>query len=227
MHYIIQENIFKEEQYDNFINIFNKYKLDYQIVKIKPFVEELEYKEPMNNNVITFGSLKLTRLASKNKDFYPNNFLNKNHDYSVYSKYYKDYLLNYDSKIINFYDKNLKLPDIFFARPTKDNKAFVGKLYQKEDFFTMKSILKRNNWVKENFEIQISTPKKINSEARFWVIDGKIITGSYYRKYNNYHLEEIKNGNMWDFAQKMVDIYQIAESFVIDICLSNGKFLYC
>ena len=48
-----------------------------------------------------FGSLRMARL-SKIKGWNPGALITENHDYNVYSKYYKENLLNYDSKIVEF-----------------------------------------------------------------------------------------------------------------------------
>ena len=62
------------------------------------------------------------------------------------------------------------------------------------------------------------------SEERLWAVGGKIVTASSYKigsrvVYTNYDDESY----FVDFAQKMIDIYQPAEAFVIDISLANDK----
>jgi hypothetical protein len=60
--YVIQENTFNEDGYDRLINAFNRLSLSYEVVKVLPFVEELTFNTT-RNDVFTFGSIKLSRLA--------------------------------------------------------------------------------------------------------------------------------------------------------------------
>ena len=70
----------------------------------------------------------------------------------------------------------------------------------------------------------VSPTKDIQQEVRCWVVGGKVVTTSLYKMgsrvvYENYdHQTEY-----WDYAQSMVDKYQPAEAFVIDIALADDK----
>lgn len=100
MFYIIQENTFREANYDNLVKSLKRLNLDYEVVRVKPFVEELEFNTD-RKDVFIFGSLKLARLG-KNYNWNPGSLSNDNHNYEVYKNYYKDNLLNYDSVVCNF-----------------------------------------------------------------------------------------------------------------------------
>ena len=57
MYYIVQENVFKEENYDNLIMALDRLELPYEVVKVLPFVETIEFKTD-RKDVFPFGSLK-------------------------------------------------------------------------------------------------------------------------------------------------------------------------
>lgn len=76
--------------------------LPYEIVKVLPFIDEFEFKTD-RKDIFCFGSVKMSRVAKK-YNWFPGSLLNDNHNYNVYSKYYKDNLLNYDSVIQKFGD---------------------------------------------------------------------------------------------------------------------------
>jgi hypothetical protein len=44
MYFIVQENTFKEENYNNLILALNRLELPYEIVKVLPFVELIEFE---------------------------------------------------------------------------------------------------------------------------------------------------------------------------------------
>ena len=242
MHYIIQENVFKEHNYDLLIKTIDKLDLDYTIVRIFPFVDKIvdiktipDYSynvddliefEPPTKNVFVFGAIKLARIAS-NKGWNPGSMMNSNHDFMVYREHYKDNLLNYDSEILKIGETIKWNNDIKFIRPTKDTKSFTGNTFtQKEWEDTIEHYLHnyRSEHFNENTEIQVSSPKNIQKEIRFWVVNGKVITGSQYRLGNSTIYDDFYDSEAFDFAQKMVDKYQLADAFVIDVCLYNGEW---
>jgi len=221
MFHIIQENLFREKHYNDLIKIIQRAELPHEIVKLDSNTEQIVYNTK-EKNVMLWGSVKIARLGEK-YNWFPSSFLNKNHDYMVYSDKYKHHLFNFDSKLI---DVNYKgdLPNKFFARPTNDNKLFTGKVFERDTFQELLQSVKGKKRANVPL-IQISTIKNIQSEARFWVIKGKVITGSYYKRGGQYYINEITDcEEIWQFAQKMVNIYELAEAFVIDICMSNGKY---
>lgn len=77
--------------------------------------------------------------------------------------------------------------------------------------------------------VQVSSVKKIYKEIRFWVVDGKVITGSQYRLGNQTIYDEYYEDEAKEFAQSMVDKFQLAKAFVIDVCLvdSGWKIMEC
>lgn len=248
MHYIIQENVFRENHYDLLFKAMDRLGLSYTVVRSFPFVDkivDLKYINEENfnvdelpdlvlptNKVFVFGAIKLARLA-KEKGWFPGSMMNSNHDFKVYSKYYKDNLLNYDSEILTLGSKfEWKPNEVKFIRPTKDTKSFTGQLFNE---FEWKDMVEnylhnyRSEQFNESTEIQVSTPKNIHKEIRCWVVGGKVITASTYRIGNTVVYDDMVEQEALDYAQSMVDIFQLADAFVIDVCLSdNGwKIVEC
>lgn len=218
MYYVIQENTFREENFDVLVYNLERLELEYEIVKVLPFIEEFEFKTD-RKDVFCFGCVKMSRIAYK-YGWTPGSLMNENHDYRVYSKYYKDNLLNYDSKIQRF-DDDIVTNDIFFARPCLDSKTFTGMVFDiyqwnefKENHFKCGHVTS----LTKDTEIQISSVKHINKEFRFWIVDGKVVTGSLYRLNNWTHYDSVVDDGALEFCKEMVNIYQLADAFVMDIC---------
>jgi hypothetical protein len=230
MYYIIQENLFREEGHAKLISSLEKFKIDYELVKVLPFIEEVEYKTS-RKDVFVFGSLKLARI-SKKYEWNPGAVVTPNHDYEVYSKFYKDNLLNYDSRIFEVKDDFEWLYEQHFIRPCLDNKVFTGKVFDKEDWIKTRQYLLTNGHsssITENTKIQVAVPKKLTQEIRFWVVNGKIVTQSTYRRGSFLYYDEIVDQDAIDFAKQMIDIFQLAETFVIDLGLTDEgwKIIEC
>lgn len=242
MHYIIQENVFRERHYDLLEKALVRLGLPYTTVRLFPFVDKIVALDdipneegaynvddlpafvPPTDNVWCFGAIKLARIAAT-MGWKPGSMMNDRHDYMVYSEYWKDNLLNYDSKIYKVTDSFDWAPgEIKFIRPTQDTKAFTGQEFTEEEWKdSVEHAL--HNFKSPSFNeetlVQVSRPKAIHKEIRCWVVNGKVITASTYRVANEFNI----NGQVFpeeiEFAQKMVDLFQLNEAFVIDICQSD------
>ena len=84
MYYIVQENVFREENYKNLIKALDRFKLPYEIVSLEKGCVDFDFKTK-EKNVFPFGAVKMARISMKN-NWYPGSQLGKNHDYEVYSK---------------------------------------------------------------------------------------------------------------------------------------------
>jgi hypothetical protein len=202
MYYIVQENLFREEGHAKLISNLDRFNIPYELVRITK-AEEIEFKTD-RKDVFCFGAMKMARL-SKKYGWVPGALITENHDYSVYSKYYKDNLLNYDSKIM----KIGELKDFDgekFIRPCLDSKIFTGKVFNKYDW--------------EETHIQVANPKDITQEVRFWIVDGKIVTQSTYRRGSFLIYDDIVDQDSIDFVQKMIKLYEVEKCFTIDVCLT-------
>jgi hypothetical protein len=224
MYYIIQENTFREENYDVLVDTINRYDLPYEIIKVLPFTDDIEFKTD-RKDVFCFGSVKLSRVAKK-QNWFPGSLFNENHDYRVYSEYYKDNLLNYDSTIQKFGDE-INRTDIFFARPCEDTKTFTGKVFDQETWNKLKNDHLTGGYestLTPDTKIQICSVKNITKEFRFWIIGGEVVTGSLYRMGDWKTYVGFVDDGALEFCKKMVDVYQLAEAFVMDICEVNGEY---
>jgi hypothetical protein len=224
MYYIVQENIFREENYENLIITLERLELPFEIVQLIPFVDSFEFKTD-RKDVFPFGSVKLSRLT-KELDWYPGSQLCENHDYEVYSQYYKDNLLNYDSKIIKFVDDFFS-KERFFARPTEDTKAFTGRVFDMAEWreFRQNSFDRpKSNILTKDTLIQIASVKSIQKEIRFWIVKGEIATASVYNLGGAYHLSDDVDPDAYEFVKKMVKIFELNETFTMDVCLTNGEY---
>ena len=226
MFYIIQENTFNEIGHDRLLETLSRLSLGYEIIKVKPFVEELEF-DTDRKDVFVFGGLKLSRLA-KNYNWDPGTMLNSNHDFMVYKNYYGDNLLNFDSKVFKLSEEIPFMQSEYFMRPCKDNKALDAKIYNasswkqfKEDVVSGKIV---HDGLDNNTLVQVSSLKRIQKEYRFWTVDGKPVTGSQYKSNGRYFIKGDVDQNAWEFCQDMASVYQLSDAFVMDICMTEGDY---
>jgi hypothetical protein len=236
MHYIIQEDIFKERHYGILEECLTKFELPYTKVRIFPYVDKIVALEdipdgpfnvddlpeyvPPEGKVFCFGAIKMARIAAK-RNWTPGSMMNANHDFMVYKDHYKDDLLNIDSIITTIGDDFKWDSESKFIRPTKDTKSFTGKVYTEEEWTeTVKLYLHnyRSEIFNEDTQIQVSSLKKIFQEIRCWVVNGKVISASTYKLGQTVIYKRIIDEEPIKYAQSMVDKFQLNDAFVIDIC---------
>jgi hypothetical protein len=241
MLHIIQENLFKEVHYNILIDTLKRFDIPHQIVRIYPFVDWVvdinDVPDDFNNvedlpqinpkgKVWCWGSLSMTRIANE-RGWNPGTMINDNHNYEVYSKWWKSDLLNYDSQIMTIGDDLPWERGELFLRPTEDNKAFTGKVFDKETWEnTKKAYLNESGYrhFKSDTKIQVSTPKHIQKEIRLWVIKDEIVTGSYYRLGGAQYMNNNIEPEAIEFAKSVIKKGSIADAWVLDICMSNGEW---
>lgn len=227
--FLIQDNLFCERNEANLLNALERLGYRYSYFKQIPFIDKLEFAELVTSPVIMFGSVKSARIA-KNYKLYPCSFFNENHRYEIYSKYYRENLVNWDAKIQRFGDPILD--DIFFCRPTEDTKTFAGKVFTQQTWAEFMNSFKTNGHKTSlNFDtpIMVCSPKHIQQEVRCFVVDGEIVTASFYKIGTQIHYKECQDNDILDFAKEMVQTFALARAFVIDICRTeNGlKIVEC
>jgi hypothetical protein len=227
MYYVIQQNLFKEPNFYALLDILNRHKLEYEVIKWRPFTDEVELLTD-RKDIVCFGGVSLCRAAQK-YGWVPGVFFNDSHDMEVYMKVYGDHMLNNNGTCINYGDD---LPDYldeyFFARPTRDTKVFSGAVFSRESWeqwFKAELDPTVETNLKSDTRIFVANTRPIEREIRCWVVDGKVVTISLYKLgkkgfQQNYDYEQ----EAIDFAQRMVDIHSPSRAFVLDICLSDGEY---
>lgn len=232
MHWVIQNNIKREEGYDAFIEALGRMGVSYDLVKVVPFSHDLIPDVNPKNPVIACGAYTMEQI-SKAKGWNPGIFTNDNFTYEVWSKEYEGYVLNDDAKVTSFDDayhvQGISIDEEVFIRPCKDGKEFAGLITRMDDF--LKWRMRVLNLEEEGYTtvtkdtmIMIAPLKKIEREYRFFVVDGKVITGSQYKIGSRVTTAECTEDSVIKFAQKMVDIWQPDIAFVIDIAMTPDGF---
>lgn len=221
MHWILQDNFKNEAQYVAMIETLERFDIPYSIHKVIPFIGELMplYEGP--TNAICFGAYSMRRTAAQ-FELSPGVFDLEPFDFTHQLKHWGDRMLNADSVVSKLADA-VFTSDSMFIRPIEDSKSFSGGMMDREDFEPW-----RDQMVKEgiaygytidaNTMVQVSTPKKINAEYRYWIVKGEIVTRSMYKLGSRVLYSDQVNSSIDDYVQECVDIWQPHDAFVIDVC---------
>jgi hypothetical protein len=243
MHWVLQNNIFKEEAFDTLISTLQRFGISYSEHKVVPFVGTLlpivdtpsladidEYADPLlaklKGPVICMGSYSM-RHAAKKYNWNPGVFdlMEAGNFENCMTNWSPELMLNGDSVVLPFKDVHWTDGERFL-RPTDDSKYFAGTLMELDEFLEWQKnvcILKLDygNSLTGETLIQVAKPKKIYTEYRCWVIKGKIATMSLYKRGDKVIYQNMDNGTGDDaraFAQAMIRQWSPAAAFCLDVC---------
>ena len=179
--WIIQENLNDDDK--ALLPIFAELGIPYKLISIIPFsdiVPDVDYSGP----IIVRGSTTTLRGAEK-KAWRPGVWHNENFKPTVYAKHY-DYLNS------NFVSCTLEAatsvwsmwPEVetLFVRPNSDYKEFTGGLMTEREV----EKLARGAALKQypfdsSLDLFVAPYKDIVNESRFIIVNGVVISGSFYR----------------------------------------------
>lgn len=229
MHWIIQDNLLNERNYSSLLEALVRLQIPHDIVKVIPFTSGLPWEERITplvdpqGHVMVSGSISLATLAT-DRGWTPGSFHNENHDFQVWREHMKGHLLNEEAVVCKFGDVP-HLWDRFFIRPTEDTKSFNGQIIDWQAFLSWqrKVIGLRETYttLDENTPVVVSELKQIYREARFFVVDGEVITGSTYKIGSRVCPSPEVPPTMWEYAQRMAGKWGPARAYVIDLALTD------
>lgn len=241
MLWIVQDNLYNEDGYVRFINALQRLNCTYLIVKPVPFTNVLlpsdfdcdshigdihdadQLQIDNTQPIVICGATSLSRI-SKSRGWYPGTFLNDNFDYEMWRfGFGLENLLNCDAVVAPVYLlNNVHQYDNVFIRPIHDSKAIAGTVMSANEFEDWKrsvSQIEQEEFqpLHKNTVMLLSPIKQIYNECRVFVVDGVVVTASMYKQGDRVIANSNVDQRFIDFAQQMVDGWQPAIAFVIDI----------
>jgi len=247
MLWIVQNNLYNEAGYVAFIEALERLAVDFLVVKPIPFTNIImpasfdsatqnieDVAEPYidtSQKVIAFGATTLSRIA-KAKGWLPGTYLTDAFDFETWRDGFgAENILNSESIVRRICDPvNIThMAHTLFVRPVDDSKAFTGTIMSNYDFHDWIQFIRTIEEeefqpLHKNTKIAIANFKKIYAEYRIFVVDGKLITGSMYKRGDAVISEELNDVNVLAFAEQMVERWQPAVAFVIDIALTEDDY---
>ena len=232
MHWLLQHNLSTDAQRQQFVDALESLKplgATWSFIKLIPFVGDVEPDDDYTGKkVFALGSTSLIAGAAK-RNWKPGVVFNpETFRYEAWLKGFgKENLLNGDGVVQKFGDEPPRYGKMFI-RPCEDLKAFNGQVIE------MNALL---DWQKSTREAEVSTRalqltsdtmvniasvKFLYREWRFFVVGGKVITGSQYRDAYGRKDDPDVDKDVWDYTQKMVDKWQPGDCFVLDIAATEA-----
>lgn len=200
--------------------------IDYTPIKVIPFDYEYVEGEPYPGYfktipVIALGSTTLIKVA-QNLGWTPGVWAGDEFEYDQYIAHYGEAMLNSDAEYFAFKDVP-RFEGLKFIRPVKDSKAFAGTIIDGTEFEAWQDAqIEMGVTLFPETPVLVAEPTRIDAEYRFFVVDGKVLTGSMYMYKQRLQPRELEYEYDLDmaamaYAQSQVDRWQPAPAFVIDV----------
>jgi hypothetical protein len=232
MHWILQENLFKESEWDNLVGCLERFNIPYSVHRVVPFVGELiPAPEPKQEKVVCFGSYSM-RHSARQFGWYPGVYDLEPITFEVQRQHWGDLMLNADSKVVPF--KDVSFTDIAFLRPIEDSKVFAGRVFEQAEFedWQRKVCVLEEDYgtsLTKDTLVQVCSPKKIYAEYRFWIVDRTLVTWSLYKRGDRVIYSSNVDKHVIDFAAQVMwhgdikahartDAWQPHRAYVLDVC---------
>jgi hypothetical protein len=221
--WVIQPNVFKEENYEIIYESLDRAGINFQIVDIEPFTRKLTPEVNHDGPIMVYGSALLTKIAIE-REWKPGTFSNENFRHEAWVEHWGKECLNYDAKV--FALNEAEFEGLQFVRPSKDLKSFSGQMVEGERFpFWREKLLAQSKHIPEDTNIIVAPLKNILTETRFFSANGAVITGSIYRIGRNTIYKSDYAPQARIYAEQMIKIWQPADAFVIDVALmEDGNY---
>lgn len=226
MLFLVQSNIYSDPDHDRIFQALEELNIAYEAIELTSDAKKIETKAN-RKDVFVYGSVKLARLTKANTDWYPGSFYGGNHLFEVCVQHYKENMLNYGVEVFKFEERiSWKPNEQKFIKPYKDAKIFTGKVFTEtkwNDFVAQSLENPKTPLLHKNSLIQASIPQQLTKEARLWIVGDQIVAAVYYKFHGDVLFEKEVAKDGIDFAKKMIQLFSVAEAFVMDICMtSNG-----
>jgi ATP-grasp domain, R2K clade family 3 len=226
MHWLLQENISTPEQLEPYIKGLESIKrlgATWSFVKLIPFVGEvIPDDDYTGKKVFALGSTSLITAAQK-RNWKPGVIFDENtFRYEAWEKGWgKENLLNGGGEVSRF--ANVRIDGPTFIRPCEDQKIFTGRVIEEDELTKWQFCINEgdkssNAYALTNDTMVMFAPvKRILREWRFFVVGGKVISGSQYRDSFGLCESADVDSYVYDYAQEMANRWRPADCFVLDI----------
>jgi hypothetical protein len=218
MHWIIQQSIFKPDNFQLLVSALDMFGIAYTPISIPNGTWDMVPDAAVDGKVYVCGAIKLAKIA-RERAWSPGSFLNDNFSFDLWLEKLGPELLNADFKIGTLADVRVSDHAKFFIRPLEDNKAFDGMVIDAEMLDDWRRDPAKRHLLE--MDVMVSPVKPIYREYRLFVVNHQVVTGSVYRVGGRAEMSPDVEEYVLDYARTVIQRWTPAESCVMDICLTE------
>ena len=227
--WIIQNNLISPRDLSAMKDACRKLNVDYEEVYVIPFSRELP-ELPQDDAIhIYYGATAF--IFNIYQKFKPSGifFDYKNFCIETAMENWREHMINSEGKITtlqHFSMENHPVQSKWFVRPNADDKSFAGEIIHFGDFKDWyQRLTTQNVTLNAQSKILVAPPYNIKKEWRNFVINGKVIASTLYRK--NFQVNVSKEEappQVIDFVEERCREFTPHQLFAMDIALCGDKY---
>lgn len=231
MHYLLQSNLATEEGQTPFVNALEHLcasvpTASWSFVKLVPFVGTIEPERDYGPRVFPLGSTSMTT-ASRIYGWTPGVVYDPvTFRFEAWRQHWgPSRLINGEAVVTTF--GAAKASTKVFMRPCQDLKTFSGLTLNPDELEDWQRRVAEGEQSSRTELLTLDTPvvvapiKVILREWRTFVVAGRVVTASQYAHLGRRDRSAQVDEDVLAFAQQMVDLWQPAPCFVLDIGETN------
>ncbi|BBM83421.1 ATP-grasp domain-containing protein [Candidatus Uabimicrobium amorphum] len=227
--WIIQNNLISPSDLSAIKNACQKLGVGYKEVCVIPFSNELpEFPQDEVTNIYYGATAFISELHKKSK---PLGIFFDEERFSLETAMnnWQEYMLNSEGKITtlqNFSESSYPLDSKWFIRPNADDKSFAGEVIRFADFKDWyQRLITQNVSLNVHSKILVAPPYNIKKEWRNFVVNGKVITSTLYRRNFQVHVSDSEAPQqVVDFVEKRCKEFMPHKLFAMDIALCGDEY---
>lgn len=214
MHWVIQENIFRPENFAILVETLRSLDVEHSVVQVvEGDLRPMPSIAP-HQRVYVCGAWKMAKIARR-EGWFPGTFLNDNFDCRLWKSALGDHLLNADMNFGTLADIEPPPGVTFFLRPVEDTKSFDGVVMDREMLQDWRGD-SRKAWM-QGLQVAASSVKSIQEEIRVFVVARKVVAASRYKVQGRPEVSGHLDPQVTEYVQHIVSVWTPADSFVVDV----------
>ncbi len=220
MHWILQSDFFNAGAFACLVETLERFDLPHSIHRVMPRTGALEPDiAPDAASVICLGTYSL-RLTAQARGWRPGLFDLGPFGFPEQLAHWGEHMLNAGARLAPVREVVLERPS--FVRPIEDNKAFAGRIFDVDDFREWQARVSGGAvpgiFLNGDLVVQVCPVRAIYAEYRFWIVKGRIVCASVYKRGDVVLYSDEVPSEGFVFVEAMLGIWQPHDAFVIDIC---------
>ena len=225
--WVIERDVFSETCRQAMVKHFIANNIPYHIVRVIPFIHEIEGKVPnINDNVVVYGSIGCRNMAQK-QNWLPGVWSDSSINESALIDNLGSLYLNSDAVVTTMATVPKLFTGLVFMKPNTDTKEFAGTIFEAEFIDTWMQRQINSGYLEANIstlEVVASSVKNIGCEWRIVVVNNKISDYSCYKQYQKVLPERWIPEKALQFAEHVISTYNPLPVYVIDICATDNGY---
>ncbi len=224
--WILESNVFAEVCFDEMLAHLKERGLTHHVVRVIPMIHEIEGKVPVvTGPCVVYGSIGVQKLALQH-GWMPGVFpvpTEMEAQDALGDLYLNADLVRMNMSRVEAYMANQS--GSFFIKPDTDTKEFAGQVIDAAAFSTWYAGMVESGYLSGNdFPVVLSSPKKLGCEWRVVVVDGKIVTSSLYRQWQQVMAERHIIPQVEEVVMAAHARFQPADAYVIDVAQHGDDY---